>query len=160
MRSDPANQVFTTFARNADIMTAFSDEELDRLREVSFHTPFDDLTVYGGARQLGEAEPHPILTGENDIRYFENRTSGLTPAAEELSQKLKKTLHEVKERVFIGPGDFVAAFNNYAIHAKEIASIGNPASLAQRWIIKSVNVDNLARHGEHFISGTEYLVNG
>ncbi|WP_175324729.1 hypothetical protein [Frankia sp. Cppng1_Ct_nod] len=160
MRSNPVNEVYTTFVRNIDVIEAFTAEELEQLRRPNFYTPFDDLTVYGGNRELGDADQHPVLSGETDIRYFENRTVGLIPEAEALSQKLKKVLHNVKERVFISPGDFACVYNNHAVHAKEIISIGSEDALRERWIIKSVNVDDLAPHAEHFIPGTDYLVNG
>ena len=160
MRSDPVNEVYTTFVRNVDVLNAFTEDEQQRLRAYEYYTPFDDLTVYGGNRELGDADKHPILSGVNDIRYFENRTIGLTPAAKHVVEKLNQTLHQVKQPVFMRPGDFVCVYNNYAIHAKEVVRVGDEEALRQRWIIKTVNVDDLAPHAGHIIAGTTHLVNG
>jgi len=160
MRSDPVNEVYTAFVRNIDVLEAFNEVEQKQLRSYDFYTPFDDLTVNGGNRELGDADRHPLLSGENDIRFFENRTAGLTPEAERIVDKLKQVLHQVKHRVFVRPGDFVCVYNNYAVHAKEVVRVGDEETLRTRWIIKTVNVNDLAPHAEHMIAGTTHLVNG
>jgi L-asparagine oxygenase len=159
MRSHPQNKVYTSFVRNTDIWPRFSDSELETLRSHDFHTPFDDLSVVG-KRELGQADRHPVLGTAGDLRYFENRTRGLTPAAEEALVKLNQVLHDLKERVFVEPGDFVITYNNHTIHAKEVVHVEDEELLKTRWIMKTVNVDSVAPHLAHLVSGTDYLVDG
>ncbi|MFE5399475.1 hypothetical protein ACFQ9U_33550 [Streptomyces sp. NPDC056568] len=160
MRSNPENEVYTSFVRNVDVIAAFTEEELELLRSPQFHTPFDDLTVMGGSLELGEADKHPIIGGEDDLRYFENRTVGVTDAARAIVPKVSATLHALKQRVFIEPGDFVITYNNHTVHAKEVLEVRKPEELRSRWIIKTVNVDDLEPHARHLMPGTRHLVNG
>ncbi|MET7637338.1 hypothetical protein [Streptomyces sp. NPDC005438] len=160
MRSNPVNEVYTSFVRNIDVIASFSAEELALLRRPEFHTPFDDLTVKGGSLELGEADRHPIISGEDDLRYFENRTVGVTDEAKAIVPQLSATLHALKQRVFIEPGDFVITYNNHTVHAKEVVTVGDPEALKSRWIIKTVNVDDIEPHRHHLVAGTDYLVNG
>lgn len=159
MRSHHANEVYTSFVRNIDIWPHFTAEELDVLRSNSFYTPFDDLTIVG-TKQLGDADKHPVLGPIGDLRYFENRTRGLTPSAEEVLVKLDTALHDLKQRVFIEPGDFVITYNNFTIHAKEVVNVADEAALRTRWIIKTVNVDAIAPHLSRLVPGTDYLIDG
>lgn len=160
MRSNPLNEVYTSFVRNIDVIGAFSEEELALLRSPEFYTPFDDLTVMGGNRELGDAERHPVIGGTDDLRYFENRTVGVTEAAKAIVPKVTATLHALKQRVFIEPGDFVITYNNHTVHAKEVLRVGDPDALRSRWIIKTVNVDDIEPHRRHLVAGTGHLVNG
>ncbi|MEU8682740.1 hypothetical protein [Streptomyces sp. NPDC048611] len=163
MRSNPVNEVYTSFVRNIDVISAFTEEELELLRSHEFYTPFDDLSTMGGGRvELGDADKHPIIGGRGpeDLRFFENRTVGVTEAAKAVVPKVAATLHALKQRVFIEPGDFVITYNNHTIHAKEVVKVGDPEALQSRWIIKTVNVDDMAPHQEHLVPGTDYLING
>ncbi|MCX5408782.1 hypothetical protein OHA37_33625 [Streptomyces sp. NBC_00335] len=160
MRSDPVNEVYTSFVRNIDVIASFTEEELEALRSNEFYTPFDDLTVMGGSLELGEADKHPVIGGEDDLRYFENRTVGVTDRAKALVPKVNEVLHAHKSRVFIGPGDFVITYNNHTVHAKEVVSVGDPDALRTRWIIKTVNVDDIDPYRAHLVPGTEHLING
>lgn len=161
MRSTPVNEVYTSFVRNIDIIASFTEAELDLLRSREFYTPFDDLSTMGDGRlELGEADMHPIIGGEDDVRYFENRTVGVTEAAKAIVPKVTKALHSLKQRVFIEPGDFVVTYNNHTVHAKEVVHVGDPDALQTRWIIKTVNVDDVTPHREHLVPGTQHLVNG
>lgn len=160
MRSHPVNEVYTSFVRNVDVVASFTEDELELLRSPQFFTPFDDLTVMGGSLELGEADRHPVIGGEDDLRYFENRTAGVTAAAKAIVPKVTATLHALKQRVFVEPGDFVITYNNHTVHAKEVLEVGDPEALQTRWIIKTVNVDDLRQHTQHFMPGTAHLVNG
>ncbi|WP_028479887.1 hypothetical protein [Nocardia sp. CNY236] len=160
MRNDPINEVYTTLVRNIDILEALDEPEKKLLRRSDFYTPFDDLTVSSRNCKLGDACTHPILSGDTDIRFFEKRTMGLTPAAERVVTRLCEILHRVKFRQFIAPGDFVCVCNNYAVHAKEVVAVHDEESLRTRWIIKTVNVDDLEPHQQYMIAGTHHLVNG
>ena len=160
MRSDPNNLVYTSFVRNSDVLVEFDQAELELLRSERFYTPFDDLTVHGNQRELGRADDHAILRGDDDIRYFENRTQGVDAEAEEIVRKLQALLHRAKVRLCIGAGDFVCVYNNFATHAKEVLEVANPETMKTRWIIKSVNVDRLEDHVEHMVAGSRVLVNG
>ncbi|NEB73641.1 hypothetical protein G3I40_00025 [Streptomyces sp. SID14478] len=163
MRSNPVNEVYTSFVRNIDVIEAFTEDEMTLLRSSEFYTPFDDLSTMGGGRvELGEADMHPIIGGRGpeDLRFFENRTVGVTEAAKAIVPKVARTLHELKQRVFIEPGDFVITYNNHTIHAKEVLNVGDPEALQSRWIIKTVNVDDMAPHAGHLVAGTDHLING
>lgn len=160
MRSNPVNEVYTTFVRNIDVIAAFTDEEIETLRSYEFYTPFDDLTVKGGTLELGDADKHPIISEIHNVRYFENRTVGLTDRAKALVPRVTEALHKYKQRLFVEPGDFVVTYNNHTVHAKEIVEIGDIDALRTRWIMKTVNVDDLAPHQEHIMPGTQHLVIG
>lgn len=159
MRSHRENEVFTSFVRNIDIWPRFDDEELEILRSRSFYTPFDDLSVVG-SKELGDADKHPVLGPIGDLRYFEGRTQGSTPEAAAVLVKLDEALHDLKQRVFVEPGDFVITYNNFTIHAKEVVHVTDEAKLRTRWILKTVNVDSIAPHLAHLVPGTDYLVDG
>lgn len=159
MRSSPDNEVYTSFVRNIDVWASFTPEELERMRRAEFHTPFDDLSMVG-SKELGEAAAHPLLGETGDLRYFEGRTAGRTEAAAQLVAKLNETLHRLKARLFIEPGDFVVTYNNHTIHAKEVVRVADEEALRIRWIIKTVNVDAIAPHRRYLVPGTDHLVDG
>lgn len=58
------------------------------------------------------------------------------------------------------PGDFVSISNNLSLHGKEVVEIANEGEQLKRWSLKTVNVHSCAPHMKHFITGTDYLVNG
>lgn len=160
MRAHPGNETYTTFVCNADALARLDSETKATLREVEFYTPFDDLSVKGGNKELGRAADHPVLSGDYDLRYFENRTVGISPRAKQAVDRLNEALHAVKRRVHMMPGDFVSLYNNFSVHSKELHKIADPEALAQRWIIKTVNVDDLAAHEQHYLPDAYGVVNG
>lgn len=160
MRADPRNRVFTSFVRNREALEQLPDEIVATLREVEFHTPFDDLTVRAGKVDVGEAPPHAVLTDELDLRFFEGRTTGLTDRARVAVDALNEMLHALKARVLLMPGDFLSEHNNFSIHCKEIVHVHDPQALKTRWIIKTVNVDDLDAHAQHYLPGRYGIVNG
>lgn len=160
MRADPRNQVYTSFVRNRQALAMLPDEIRETLRAVEYHTPYDDLTVAGGRTDVGEAPAHAVLTDELDLRFFETRTVGLSDDAQRAVEALTRVLHELKARVLLMPGDFLSEHNNFSIHCKEIVHVEDPEALKGRWIIKTVNVDRLSDHDEHFLPGRYGIVNG
>ena len=146
MRSDPANLVLTTFASNRDIIATLDDEQVSLARESRFMTPWDDLTVLTGAVQVGEANSHPLLSGDLNLRLFEGRTTGLDKDAQALVDTVVATIHKIKRGINVGPGDFVITCNNHCVHAKELVNITSEDALRTRWILKTVNVDSLPPH--------------
>lgn len=160
MRSNPVNRVYTTFVRNVDVLEKLSLDTLEQLRKREYDTPFDDLTVIGGTVELGEAQAHPVLTDDMDLRYFENRTVGLTESATDAVAKLNAALHAVKCRVHMMPGDFISVHNNFSVHAKDIVEVVDADQLRTRWTIKTVNVDSLEAHADHYLPGRYGIVNG
>lgn len=160
MRADPRNRVYTSFVRNREALERLPDDIVETLREVEFHTPFDDLTVRSGAVEVGEAPPHAVLTDELDLRFFEGRTVGLTDRARVAVDQLVEMLHALKARVLLMPGDFLSEHNNFSIHCKEIVHVADPEALKTRWIIKTVNVDDLGVHACHYLPGRYGIVNG
>jgi hypothetical protein len=162
LRSCARNRVYTSFVRNKDLLAALGADVRDALRQPEFHTPYDDLTVHGGNVILGEAEVHPVLGGATptDIRFFENRTKGLTPRAGQAIDQLIAALHRLKKRVQILPGDLVGAANNDCLHNKDVGEIADPDALRNRWLMKTVNVRALDHHAGHFLSDRPRVVNG
>jgi L-asparagine oxygenase len=160
MRADPRNRVYTSFVRNREALERLPDEIVATLREVEFHTPFDDLTVRSGKVDVGEAPPHAVLTEELDLRFFEGRTVGLTERARLAVGALVEMLHALKARVLLMPGDFLSEHNNFSIHCKEIVHVHDPETLKTRWIIKTVNVDDLDVHARHYLPDRYGIVNG
>lgn len=162
LRSTPVNEVYTSFVRNKDLLTRLDKWTLDVLRRSEFYTPFDDLTMYKSAVQLDKADVHPILGGATptDIRFFENRTEGLTDDARVAVSQLLEILHRLKKRVLIQPGDLLGAANNDSMHNKEIDVIRDQVELERRWLMKTVNVRSLHEHHPHFIADRPRIVNG
>lgn len=107
LRASLKNAICTTFVRNIDVIAELTPSEIDEFRKVQFYTPFDDLTVISGNHDVGEADRHPIISNENDLRYFENRTVGIDERTNNLVTKLNIILHRVKKRVQMNPGDFI-----------------------------------------------------
>lgn len=160
MRADPRNKVYTSFVRNLEVLELLPDDVVATLREVEFHTPFDDLTVSSGKVDVGEAPPHAVLTGELDLRFFEGRTVGLTERARAAVDALIEMLHARKARVLLMPGDLLSEHNNFSIHCKEIVHVDDPEALKTRWIMKTVNVDDLDAHAHHYMPDRYGIVNG
>jgi L-asparagine oxygenase len=160
MRADPRNGVYTCFVSNREALARLSSMTVETLREVEFHTPYDDLTVAQTNVELEEAPPHPVLSDDVDLRFFEGRTVGLTARAELAIAELTETLHALKARVLLMPGDFLSEHNNFSIHCKEIVHVHDEDALKTRWIIKTVNVDDLTSHQQHFLPDRHAIVNG
>lgn len=162
LRSNPLNDVYTTFVRNKDILEYLPAHTLAILREPEFYTPFDDLTMYGGRKVMGEADNHPVLGGatDYDIRLFENRTAGLNPRAQAALDDLFRALHHLKRSIRILAGDFIGCANNEAIHNKQVGTIRDQAALQNRWLMKTVNVKSLAQHQHMMMEGQPRTVNG
>ena len=160
MRSTPKNDICTTFVRNVDVMAELTPPEIDEFRKIQFYTPFDDLTVISGNHDVGEPEHHPIISGENDIRYFENRTVGIDKRTNDLVARFNTILHKVKKRVQMCPGDFIGVANNHSVHGKEIGNLQVPDEAWGRWSMKTVNVDSVELHRKHWVAGSNYLITG
>lgn len=160
MRSFPKNDICTTFVRNVDVMAELSSSEIDEFRKVQFYTPFDDLTVMSGNHNVGDPEQHPIFSGDNDIRYFENRTTGINRQTNELVARLNAALHRVKKRVHMCPGDYIGVANNHSVHGKEIGDLEAPAEAWYRWSMKTVNVASIEPHVKHCVRGSDHLIRG
>jgi hypothetical protein len=162
LRASPQNQVYTSFVRNKDLIAELGDALCAQLREREYHTPYDDLTLHDSKVEMGEADVHPVLGGATptDIRFFENRTRGLTPRAEQAIAALIAALHRLKKRVLILPGDLVGAANNDCLHNKDVGLVREPEALRNRWLMKTVNVRCLAQHAAFFMEGRPRVVNG
>lgn len=162
MRNNRENEVFTCFVSNKELLVALDESTKDVLRKEEFHTPFDDLTLASKNLAMGEAPKHRILGGatEYDIRFFENRTVGLTDGAKTAVKKLAETLHRLKEPVFVDAGTFIGSANNECIHNKEVRNVRNPEDLKNRWLMKTVNVASLDKHEQHIIAGSRCIVAG
>jgi|GEM_PF-1338048 len=160
MRSNPANLVLTTFASNKEIIEALDEEQVAIAREGRFMTPWDDLTILTGAVKVGEANSHPLVSGDVNLRLFEGRTTGLDEEAQAIVDTVVTTIHRIKRGVNVGPGDFVITCNNHCVHAKELVNITDEDALRTRWILKTVNVDSLSPHSASMVEGVPYLVRG
>lgn len=160
LRASEKNSIYTTFVKNIDVIAEFSESEIEQLRKTNFHTPFDDLTTKTGRYNVGEAKLHPILSGDNDIRFFENRTKGIDADSNELVDRVKTAMHKVKKRVQMCPGDFIGVANNHSVHGKEVGDLGAPEEAWKRWTMKTVNVDSTIPHRTYLVPGSDYLVAG
>lgn len=162
MRNNRENEIVTCFVSNKDLLATLDDDTKHVLREEEFLTPYDDLTLASGNLAMGEAPKHRILGGatEYDIRFFEKRTIGLTDRARAAVEKLTKTLHDLKEPVFIDAGTFIGSANNECIHSKEIRNVANPEDVKNRWLMKTVNVALLDKHEQHMMAASRHIVAG
>jgi hypothetical protein len=162
LRASPENEIYTSFVRNKDLLAELGDEVCGVLRLHEFHTPYDDLTMHNSKIKLGEAEVHPVLGGATptDIRFFENRTRGLTPRAGQAIETLIAALHRLKKRVQILPGILVGAANNDCLHNKDVGLVRDENALRHRWLMKTVNVRSLSQHAEYFAEDRPRVVNG
>ncbi|MET1170602.1 hypothetical protein [Paenibacillus amylolyticus] len=162
MRSFAGNQIYTTFVKNTDIIKSMTSEEIELMKQEVFYTPFDDLSTYGNKIELGRANNHAILLNEEelDLAYFENRTEGLTEEAQQVVDKIKRLLHELKAPHLMLPGEFISVSNNHSLHGKDVGEITDVEQQKIRWIMKTVNVWDLKKHSHHFMEGTDCIVNG
>jgi len=162
LRANPANRIFTSFVKNKDILEAFPSKTKEILRQEVFHTPYDDLTTSSENKEMGDAPNHQILGGatDYDIRFFENRTMGLTDEARKAVSDVLATLHRLKKPFLILKGDFIGSANNECVHNKEVAWIGDLDAQKNRWLMKTVNVRSLGDHWQHMVDGRVRIVNG
>lgn len=162
LRTSASNEIYTCFVRNKDLLEKLDDETLKLMREKIYYTPYDDLTVKDGSLELGEAPKHPILGGAEsyDIRFFENRTIGLTEEAERVVATLIETLHKIKRPFMIQAGDLIGSANNECIHNKQVGRIYNNDAVLNRWLMKTVNVRNINEHKQHLVQGSSCVING
>jgi len=162
LRASDENEIYTSFVRNRDLLNYIDDKLHAVLREPIFYTPYDDLTLSSSNKELGRAPSHPVLGGAEsfDIRFFENRTEGITDHAKEAVEEIVKALHALKQRLHISKGDFIGSANNECIHNKEVIRIGDEAAVNNRWLIKTVNVKCLDLHKAHMCEGEIRIVNG
>lgn len=154
------NKVYTSFTKNKEVYDLLSEDQIETLKKPLFHTPYDDLTVMDGKVKLGEADIHPVISGDLDFRYFENRTVALDPKAKMVLVEFNEILHKCKKRVQLVAGDFIGEHNNYSIHCKEVIEIVDPEKLKERWLMKTVNVYSLAQHESHYLPNRYGIVNG
>ncbi|OZI20444.1 hypothetical protein CAL26_23390 [Bordetella genomosp. 9] len=162
LRASPRNQIYTCYVRNKDLLPFLGADLCADLRQHEFHTPYDDLTLHNSKVRLGEADVHPVLGGATatDLRFFENRTRGLTQRASRAVEMLISALHKLKKRVQILPGDLVGAANNDCLHSKDVGLVLDPEALRNRWLMKTVNVRSLAQHAQYFSDDRPRVVNG
>lgn len=164
MRSCADNEIFTTFVRNQDVIDYVGKDVAAVLREPKFYTPYDDLSVHGDVNQeLGRAKMHPVLQGEADLVYFENRTIAESAEGQAAIAKVNAALHKLKARVLMCPGDFVSCANNSSLHGKDVGVIRDAYQQKIRWSIKTVNVGSLEphrRHFQHYVAGSYAIVDG
>jgi L-asparagine oxygenase len=162
LRASKENEIYTSFVRNKDLLNYLDDDLHAVLREPVFFTPYDDLTLSSSNKKLGHAPNHPILgvVESYDIRFFENRTEGVTDQAKEAVEEIIKALHALKQNLHILKGDFIGSANNECLHNKEVIRIGDEAAVNNRWLMKTVNVKYLDLHKAHMCEGEIRIVNG
>jgi L-asparagine oxygenase len=162
LRASANNEVYTSFVRNKDLIEMLGDDTCNILRRSEFYTPLDEITVYKSKVQLGKPSAHPILGSATptDIRFFENRTEGLTLDAKVAIDRLIETIHPLKKRVLIQSGDLVGSANNDCLHNKDVGIVRDEKALQERWLMKTVNVCSLQAHTSHFVEGRPRIVNG
>lgn len=75
-------------------------------------------------------------------------------------EKLIALLYKNKICVHLRTGDLIASQNNYSIHCKKIMVMNHIKSAKQRWMIKTVNVNDYDRIKKYTVENKGYLVNG
>lgn len=148
LRNYSCNQVYTTFMRNQDILRELDEDTRTELRKKQFCTLYSRDAQF----QSGD-ECYAILSGDINLRYFENYTRGGGERAQAAVEQLNKILHTVKRRVLMVPGDFVSLHNHTSLHGKEVHQVVDEAQLKMRWLIKTYNVDNLEDYAQYFVKG-------
>jgi L-asparagine oxygenase len=152
LRSDPANEVYTSFVRNVDVLDLLDAAERQLLRQPVFQTAADDAD--------DEPPRHAVLSGRAMFRFIEGRTRSVQPDADELALKVRKLTHHCRKRVLLAPGDFVCVYNNHALHAREVVNVRDEETYQQRWIMKTINLDDIESYRTSFVPGTDYLLAG
>ncbi|MFE7274772.1 hypothetical protein [Streptomyces sp. NPDC057623] len=162
IQSAGVNVVNTCYSANKDILAALSDDTKKILAAAEFITPHDDLTSAGGYDLAEEAQQHPILGGDGptDLRFFEKRTVGASPRAQEAVDELLRVVHEVKTPVHIQSGDFVGAANNACLHNREVSEIKDVEQLRGRWLVKTASVGSLESIRPYLVADSARVVKG
>ncbi|MFF5675067.1 hypothetical protein ACFY8S_34005 [Streptomyces hygroscopicus] len=162
IQSAGVNVVNTCYSANKEILAALSDDTKKVLASPEFITPHDDLTSAGGYDLAEEAQQHPILGGDGsmDLRFFEKRTVGASPRAQEAVDELLRVIHAVKTPVNIQSGDFVGAANNACLHNREVSEIKDLEQLRGRWLIKTASIDSLDSIRSYLVPGSVRVVKG
>lgn len=160
LRHSPENEVYSTFAVNQEVIAALDKKTVATLRESAFYTPFDDISVKDNKVGLGRARDHAAISGDAEIRVFEGRTAGQTPAAQAALDALIAELHQKKIRYASAPGDFTCFSNHHVIHGREVLAVKDVSSLRQRWLMKTHNVFSLRAFEQHFLKDRYGVVNG
>ncbi|MBZ2163254.1 hypothetical protein [Alteromonas stellipolaris] len=163
LQAEENNEVYTGFTRNKDVLEQLSPKSLEALHQKQFHTPYDDLTITSNNFELGEADIHQVL-GRTDIKgdicFFENRTRGLNEMAQKAVEELIEILHCNKRRVHVLRGSFISCSNDHCLHNKEIVTASAPEKLKQRWLMKTVNIRDLAQYQHYMLPESRNIVNG
>jgi len=145
LRSGGANNVYTNFASNKDVIARLDAASLAVARQARFRTPL-------------EPPDHPLVSDDWDLRISENRTVGLDRVAERVLGDVVRIIHERKREHDVQPGDFVIVCNNRCVHNKQLGEVVDLDQLKTRWLMKTMNVDSRAPHSRHFVSGVPYMV--
>jgi hypothetical protein len=162
IQSAGVNVVNTCYSANKDILAALPQDTKKILASPEFITPHDDLTSVGGHDLAEEAQRHPVLGGDGptDLRFFENRTRGTSPRAQEAVDELLRVVHAVKTPVHIQSGDFVGAANNACLHNREVSEIEDLEQLRGRWLVKTASTDSLDSIRPYLVPGSMRVVKG
>lgn len=161
VRNSQLNRVSTTVIRNIDIEDDLSDEVKEILKQDIFLTPHEEISVHGGKGSMEGIELKPIYQPDEDVRfcYFEGRTTTKSEAGLHAIRELDKTLHFVKQPVFLEPSDFISISNNECLHAREVLHVLDEDAHMNRWLVKTFDVNNLAHHRHKLVSGFVNVVN-
>jgi L-asparagine oxygenase len=161
LRSNPENEILTTFVKNIDIINYLDDETLDVLHSKVFHTPFTVLSVNADkSKILGKEPENHAIINNSEVSYHEGRTEGTTPESKAAILKLNASLKVLKKGIFLGNGDFVDFANKYCLHAKDVNKVENIEAVKQRWLIKTFNAYDIKTFEPFFVKGRYGLVNG
>lgn len=160
LRNYHLNRVSTTIIRNVDIIKNLDQETLAILKKPLFKTPPEVISVYGG-RDENDVVHKPIYfeNASMPFCYFETRTKAMTQDGESAIAKLDAVLHNVKQRVFLGAGDFISIANNHCLHAREVVEITDAEEHKKRWLQKTFNVNNIHNFHEHMVEHKFRVIN-
>lgn len=161
IRNPEANDVYSTFVRNLDILETLDAECLEALSRNDFHTPYDDVTKHGDKKNSlnNDGDWRPIREG-NMLVYYEGRTRARTQAGEAALKALDAAIARFTQRVKLDDGEFISFDNETTLHGRDVATIRNAAAHKTRWLMKAHTVPSLAPYADRFIVGRPGVVNG
>jgi len=160
LNSNPANETFSTFVRDIDVINSLPEETREAASRCEFHTPVDDIAKMGSSVKSQDLPPHALIENGNSIRIFESKTRALNDRAEQALQAVLDAIHANKLCTFFEKGDAMLIKNNYSLHARELGEVRDEESLKKRWMVKTHNVKSYKKFEQYFMPDRYAVVNG
>lgn len=161
MRNSALNRISTTVIRNVDIANDLDDEIREVLKQPIFYTPHEEISVHGGKSSMAGIKNKPIYQPGETVSfcYFEGRTVSDSDIGKAAIAALDKSLHKVKQPIFLEPKDFISISNNHCLHGREVLYVLDEAAHLDRWLIKTFDTTDLEAHRTRLVPHAVNLVN-